>query len=549
MTEQENSSSVLIAEVGPTKAGFPEVGNATVAIEAEEEEYFYQVEQLTFLWVLFTLIVIGNSTVLIALSVSKGRKSRMNFFIKNLAAADLCVGLISVLTDIIWKITISWEAGLVVCKLIRFSQVVVTYASTYVLVALSIDRYDAITHPMNFTGSWRRAKALVIVAWALSFLFSAPILHFYGTSEIAGYGTQCWIDFDEKWKWRLYMTLVSVTLFVIPAFLIGGCYIIIVVTIWSKGKEMTAPAAGSKYSNGGGALSACSSTASDVLLKKRKRHRRRPRLRRWGQKGEENDGGGGSCGNSSCSHRGSSAVDEIESRRASSRGLIPKAKVKTVKMTFVIIFVFILCWSPYIVFDLLQVYDCIPDNSTNRAVATFIQSLAPLNSAANPLIYCLFSTNAGQNLCSFFGCCQQDRPGRGGGRRGGGLLLRNGRGAARDARQGGGGRAAAVGGGAGLGHGLVGACASTASSSSTTHNTKSTSLNFDSSASSGSSSILLSGSRRSRVVAKNNSVVSWAADATDEAATADESKVALMQQRHVVRRKASRAASVAVNDF
>ena len=46
---------------------------------------------------------------------------------------------------------------------------------------------------------------------------------------------------------------------------------------------------------------------------------------------------------------------EQESRRASSRGLIPKAKVKTVKMTFVIIFVFILCWSPYMVFDLLQV--------------------------------------------------------------------------------------------------------------------------------------------------------------------------------------------------
>ena len=32
-------------------------------------------------------------------------------------------------------------------------QCIVTYGSTYVLVALSIDRYDAITHPMNFTGS------------------------------------------------------------------------------------------------------------------------------------------------------------------------------------------------------------------------------------------------------------------------------------------------------------------------------------------------------------------------------------------------------------
>ena len=32
-------------------------------------------------------------------------------------------------------------------------QILVTYSSTYVLVALSIDRCDAITHPMNFTGS------------------------------------------------------------------------------------------------------------------------------------------------------------------------------------------------------------------------------------------------------------------------------------------------------------------------------------------------------------------------------------------------------------
>ena len=54
-----------------------------------------------------------------------------------------------------------------------------------------------------------------------------------------------------------------------------------------------------------------------------------------------------------------------------------------------------------------QVFGFIPDNSTNRAVATFIQSLAPLNSAANPLIYCLFSTNIGQTLCNLLGCRQR----------------------------------------------------------------------------------------------------------------------------------------------
>lgn len=406
---------------------------AAAANDTNISEYFYQVEQLTFLWILFILIVIGNATVLIALTLSKGRKSRMNFFIKNLAAADLCVGLISVLTDIIWKITISWEAGLVACKIIRFSQAVVTYASTYVLVALSIDRYDAITHPMNFTGSWRRAKSLVIAAWGFSLVFSAPILHFYETTETANYGTQCWIDFDEAWKWKLYMTLVSVTLFVIPAFLIAGCYVIIVVTIWSKGKEMAPGGASNALtasrSNGG---------ACEVLIKKKRRNKSR--------RGTDKQ----------------KSSEEPESRRASSRGLIPKAKVKTVKMTFVIIFVFILCWSPYIVFDLLQVYGCIPDNSTNRAVATFIQSLAPLNSAANPLIYCLFSTNAGQNFCNFFGCKKKAKPGSSRGPSGGG-------------------------------------------GSSGSNNTRST--NFDSSSSSHS---------RHAAMNKNNSVTSWRTSTLDE---------------------------------
>lgn len=66
---------------------------------------------------------------------------------------DLLVGFISVLTDIVWRTTVTWHAGNAACKLVRFVQAIVTYSSTYVLVALSIDRYDAITRPMNFSGS------------------------------------------------------------------------------------------------------------------------------------------------------------------------------------------------------------------------------------------------------------------------------------------------------------------------------------------------------------------------------------------------------------
>ncbi|XP_043249097.1 cardioacceleratory peptide receptor isoform X2 [Colletes gigas] len=296
--------------------------NATAEIDSF---YFYETEQFTVLWLLFVMIVVGNIAVLFGLLWGKRRKTRMDFFIKQLALADLLVGLISVLTDIIWRMTVTWHAGNVACKLIRFMQAVVTYSSTYVLVALSIDRYDAITRPMNFTGRWWRARALVIGAWTLSTLFSAPIIFLYEEKLIQG-KTQCWIELPTQTQWKIYMSLVSFTLFIAPALIIGGCYAVIVATIWSQGGVL--------------------------------------------RQGPTRD-----------------------TRRASSRGLIPRAKVKTVKMTLVIVFVFILCWSPYIVFDLLQVYGYVPTTQTNMAVATFIQSLTPLNSAANPIIYCLFSTS------------------------------------------------------------------------------------------------------------------------------------------------------------
>ncbi|OQR69172.1 cardioacceleratory peptide receptor-like [Tropilaelaps mercedesae] len=122
---------------------------------------YFQTETLIFLSVLFTLIVLGNCAVLATLLASKNRKSRMNFFIMHLAIADLLVGLVNVLTDILWKITVEWHAGNAMCKIVRYAQVVVTYSSTYVLVALSIDRYDAITHPMNFSGGCKYAVSVL----------------------------------------------------------------------------------------------------------------------------------------------------------------------------------------------------------------------------------------------------------------------------------------------------------------------------------------------------------------------------------------------------
>merc|ERR1719480_415452 len=179
---------------------------------------------------------------------------------------------------------------------------------------------------------------------------------------------QCWIDFPAQWHWQLYMSLVALSLFIFPALIIASCYTLIVITIWKKSKIMQPPL--------------CTSA---ILPRVPLTEARRQRI----------------------------ALEDAETRRASSRGLIPKAKVKTIKMTFVIISVFVLCWSPYIVFDLLQVFGLIPNTPTSIAVATFIQSLAPLNSAANPMIYCLFSANTSKYLrsspCLWLSpCCRRE---------------------------------------------------------------------------------------------------------------------------------------------
>lgn len=58
------------------------------------------------------------------------------------------------------------------------------------------------------------------------------------------------------------------------------------------------------------------------------------------------------------------------------------------------------CWAPYWTFNLLNVYDHVPNSQSTIAIIVFIQSLYPLNSAANPLIFFLFNSALYKRLCA-----------------------------------------------------------------------------------------------------------------------------------------------------
>lgn len=84
----------------------------------------------------------------------------------------------------------------------------------------------------------KRARILVAAAWILSAVFSTPMLVLYEEGLVQGQ-VQCWIDLPAPWQWQLYLTLVAVSLLVLPALLIFACYIVIVRTIWVQSAALT----------------------------------------------------------------------------------------------------------------------------------------------------------------------------------------------------------------------------------------------------------------------------------------------------------------------
>uniref|UniRef100_A0A452UZF2 Oxytocin receptor n=1 Tax=Ursus maritimus TaxID=29073 RepID=A0A452UZF2_URSMA len=89
--------------------------------------------------------------------------------------------------------------------------------------------------------------------------------------------------------------------------------------------------------------------------------------------------------------------------RVSSVKLISKAKIRTVKMTFIIVLAFIVCWTPFFFVQMWSVWDA---NAPKEASAFIIAMLlASLNSCCNPWIYMLFTGHLFHELVQRFLCC------------------------------------------------------------------------------------------------------------------------------------------------
>ncbi|XP_028680573.1 oxytocin receptor [Erpetoichthys calabaricus] len=324
--------------------GVPGNGTANPLLRNEEVA---KVEVAVLASVLF-LALTGNLCVLLAIHQAKPSQSRMYFFMKHLSIADLVVAVFQVLPQLIWDITFRFYGPDVLCRLVKYLQVVGMFASTYMLVLMSVDRCLAICQPLRSLHR-RSDHVYVLLSWLLSLLVSVPQVYIFRLKEVGSGVHDCWGDFVQPWGMKAYVTWITLTIYVIPVTVLSACYGLISFKIWQN-----------------------------LKLKTRR---------------------GQSSPAEAC--RGSALS------RVSSVKLISKAKIRTVKMTFVIVVAYVVCWTPFFFVQMWAAWDPAAPREASAFIIAML--LASLNSCCNPWIYMFFAGHLFRGVLRHFLCCSSRR--------------------------------------------------------------------------------------------------------------------------------------------
>ena len=132
------------------------------------------------------LSIFGNVLVLLAVYRTRRLQKVSNYFICSLAAADLSVGLIANPLWLAKAALNAWHNRHMVSKAAEFMAMQAIITTTFNLVAVSIDRYTAITRVYQYSDiiTTRRCIYAVVFIWGFSLLFGSMRLILHNPYEL-----------------------------------------------------------------------------------------------------------------------------------------------------------------------------------------------------------------------------------------------------------------------------------------------------------------------------------------------------------------------------
>ncbi|CAN7943223.1 unnamed protein product [Ixodes pacificus] len=279
--------------------------NRTTSTETRDESL--ALVELAVLTLIFAFTVMGNSTVLLALATRRSKMTRMYYFLLHLCVSDLITAFLTVLPQLGWDATYRFQGGNLACKTVKFGQLLGPYLSSYVLVVTAVDRYQAICFPLS-NCSWTptKSKLLICAAWVAALLCCVPQVFIFSYQEVSPEVFDCWGTYVESWGLRAYVTWYGMSVFFVPLTVLSFTYVCICRSIWRN-----------------------------LYLK-----RKSSDAESW--KGERAYRFRGTA------HNGTKQDSSFVGPRSHSVRGLSRAKIKTVKITVVVIALYVACSSPFI---------------------------------------------------------------------------------------------------------------------------------------------------------------------------------------------------------
>lgn len=193
-------------------------------------------------WLLLVSFIIltigGNVMVCLAMRLSRRLRRIANCFVVSLAVTDLLLGLLVLpLSAVLELRSGKWPLGGTLCNIYISMDVLLCTASILTLLAISVDRYMAISAPLTYT---RRVTPLrmmlaLIAIWALSLTVSFVPIHLgwntadyevqhldWGLGDEDKEGRYCQFEWNNN-----YVLVYAIGTFYLPLLLMCGMYLCI----------------------------------------------------------------------------------------------------------------------------------------------------------------------------------------------------------------------------------------------------------------------------------------------------------------------------------
>ncbi|KAJ0176313.1 hypothetical protein K1T71_008487 [Dendrolimus kikuchii] len=169
--------------------------NSNIFQYNETFEEFYAISNCTFIngtcsvvteynwWALSLLVfplltLFGNVLVILSVARERSLQTATNYFIVSLAVADLLVAVVVMPFGVYYLFNGVWGLPAVVCDCYIAMDVTCSTSSIFNLVAISVDRYIAVTQPIKYAKhkSNGRVWLMIAVAWLVSGAIGSPIV-------------------------------------------------------------------------------------------------------------------------------------------------------------------------------------------------------------------------------------------------------------------------------------------------------------------------------------------------------------------------------------